>query len=83
MLKQYEAVYKNGQLQWLGAPPVEIENRRILVSLADDGQTLPQVNIANLLSRTRGCLGGKMTTDEIDADVRAMRDEWTREWERP
>ena len=83
MLKQCEAVYKNGQLQWLGAPPVEIENRRVLVSIADDGQALPQVNIANLLSRTRGSLGCKMTTDEIDADVRAMRDEWTREWERP
>jgi hypothetical protein len=83
MLKQYEAVYKNGQLQWPGAPPVEIENRRILVSLADVGQTLPQVNIANLLSRTRGCLGCKMTTDGIDADVRTMRDEWTKEWERP
>ena len=83
MLKQYEAVYKNGQLQWLGAPPVEIENRRVFVSIANDGQALPQVNIAILLSRTRGSLGCKMTTDEIDADVRAMRDEWTREWERP
>jgi predicted nucleic acid-binding protein len=75
--------YKNGQLQWLGAPSVEIENRRILVSVANDGQALPQVNIANLLSRTRGSLGRKMTAEEIDANVRTMRDEWTREWERP
>lgn len=81
MLKQYEAVYKRGQLQWIGVPPVEIENRRVLVSIADDGQVLQQVNIANLLSRTRNSLGCKMTTEEIDADVRAMRDEWVREWE--
>lgn len=81
MLKQYEAVYKRGQLQWIGVPPAEIENRRVLISIADEGQVLQQVNIANLLSRTRNSLGCKMTTEEIDADVRAMRDEWVREWE--
>lgn len=82
MIKQYEAIYKNGQLQWIYPPPVAIENRRVMVSLADEGDEPKSINIAMLLSQTRGCLGRRMTMEEIDTDIRTMRDEWTRKWDR-
>jgi hypothetical protein len=82
MLKQYEAIYKNGQLQWIGSPPAVIENRRVMVLLADERDEPKSINIPKLLSQTRGSLGRRMTMEEIDTDIRTMRDEWTREWDR-
>ena len=82
MLKQYEAIYKNGQLQWIYPPPVAIENGRVMVSLAGEGDKPRAINITLLLSRTRGSLGRRMTMEEIDTDISAMRDEWTRKWDR-
>lgn len=82
MLKQYEAIYKNGQLQWIGSPPVVIENRRVMVLLADEGDDPKSINIPKLLNQTRGSLGRRITMGDIDSDILAMRDEWTREWDR-
>ena len=81
MIKQYEAIYKNGQLQWICPPPVAIENRRVMVSLADEEDEPKSVDITMLLSQTRGSLGRSMTMEEIDRDVSNMRDEWTRKWD--
>ena len=81
MLKQYEAIYKNGQLQWIGPPPVVIENRRVMVLLADEGDEPKSINIPKLLSQTRGILCRRMTMEEIDTDIRTMRDECTRKWD--
>jgi len=83
MLKQYEAIYKNGQLQWIYPPPVAIENRRVMVSLADEEDEPKAINITKLLSQTRGSLGRRITREEIDRDVSDMRDEWTRKWDLP
>ena len=82
MLRQYEAIYKDGQLQWICPPPVAIENRRVTVLLADEGDETEPINITMLLSQTRGSLGRRVTMEEIDADVSSMRDEWTRKWDR-
>ena len=82
MIKQYEAIYKNGQLHWIYSPPVAIENRRVTVLLADEGDEQRPINITMLLSQTRGSLGRRMTMEEIDTDISSMRDEWTRKWDR-
>jgi hypothetical protein len=82
MIKQYEAIYKKGQLQWIGQPPIVIENRHVMVSLADEGDEPKSINVPKLLSQTRGSLGRRMSMEEIDTDISAMRDEWTRKWDR-
>ena len=82
MIKQYEAIYKNGQLQWIYPPPVAIENRRVMVSLAMREISRSPSTFTMLLSQTRGSLGRRMTMEEIDTDISAMRDEWTRKWDR-
>ena len=82
MIKQYEAIYKKGQLQWIGSPPVAIENRRVLVSLAEEEEEPNSINIYKLLSQTRGIIGDGMTMEHIDTEIRTMREEWTRKWDR-
>jgi hypothetical protein len=82
MIKQYEAIYRKGQLQWIGSPPMAIENRRVMVSLADEGDEPNSINIPKLLSQTRGILGDGITMEDIDTEIRTMRDEWTRKWDR-
>jgi hypothetical protein len=81
MIKQYEAIYKNGQLQWIYPPPAAMENRRVIVSFADEENQPKSINITKLLSQTRGSLGRCMTIEEIDREISAMRDEWTRKWD--
>jgi hypothetical protein len=82
MIKQYEAIYKKGQLHWIGPPPMVIENRHVMVSLADEEDEPKSINVPKLLSQTRGSLGRRMSMEEIDTDISAMRDEWTRKWDR-
>lgn len=81
MIRQYEAIYKNGHLQWIYPPPVAIENRRVVVLLADEVDESKPINITMLLNQTRGSLGRRMTMEEIDTDISSMRDEWTRKWD--
>jgi hypothetical protein len=81
MLKQYEAIYKNGQLQWIYPPPVAFENRRVMVLLADEEDKPKSIDITMLLNQTRGSLGRRMSMEEIDTDISTMRDEWTRKWD--
>ena len=73
MIKQYEAIYKNGQLQWIYPPPMAIENRRVMVSLADEEDGPKSVDITILLSQTRGSLGRRMTMEEIDRSYKWLR----------
>ena len=53
-----------------------------MVSLVNEGDEPKSINITMLLSQTRGSLGRRMTMEEIDTDISAMRDEWTRKWDR-
>lgn len=82
MLKQYEAIYRNGKLQWINTPPEAIENRRVVVLLDEEREMPISVNISGLLLKTRGTMGRHMTMEELDAEIHTMRNEWTREWER-
>lgn len=81
MLKQYEAIYKNGQLLWIHPPPFTIENRRVTVLLEDDQDHQKAINIKMLLNQTQGTLDKRITMEDIDVDISAMRDEWTRKWD--
>ena len=84
MLKSYAAIYDKGKLRWIGEePPIQDQWKRVLVVMEVEQEAEnPKESVRELLTRTRGSLGGTMTIDEIDAEVRAMRDEWERAWGR-
>lgn len=83
MLKSYEAIYSHGCLRWINqSPPDPDKETRVVVVM--DIHPEPQKNqetIRELLRRTRGSMGKRKTLDEIDAEIRTMRNEWKREWE--
>ncbi len=54
MLKQYEAIYKNGKLQWVNTPPEAIENRRVVVLLDEEGE-MPKLFSSLGDQRVVGC----------------------------
>lgn len=41
MLKSYEAIYENGQIQWLGERP-EVNHARLIVTVLEDFSTVPK-----------------------------------------
>ncbi len=83
MLKSYEAIYSHGRLRWINqAPPKPEKEMRVVVvmDIYPEPQQ-PQESIRELLRRTLGSMGKRKTLDEIDAEIRTMRNEWKREWE--
>ncbi len=85
MLRSYEAIYSHGQLQWLDqAPPEEAEDQRVLVIVDLNDHVAKQVKkneIRELLQRTREALATNKTPEEIDSELKDMREEWKQKWE--
>jgi hypothetical protein len=59
----------------------EISTQSTQETLSQNSPKKSQVEIRQLLAATRGCIPGKKTKDEIDREIRLMREEWVREWE--
>ena len=83
MAKSYQAVYEQGQLHWLDESP-PIQKARVLVTVLDAAPTQNAARAEQLrqcLDQTRGAWGKVTDTAELDAAIKAMRDEWQRPWE--
>jgi hypothetical protein len=83
MLKSYEAIYSHGRLNWINQAPPDPDKETRVVVVIEMRQESPeyQESIQELLRRTRGSMEKGKTLDEIDKEIRVMRDEWKREWE--
>jgi hypothetical protein len=80
MLKSYEAVYDHGELKWMGDRPPE-GKMKVIVTVVEE-ETPGTASLIELLEQTRGCVNPPKSIEEIDSDIRSMRDEWEREWDR-
>lgn len=78
MLKSYEAVYEDGTLRWLREQPAA-KRMKVIVTVLEE-ETVAQGTSARkaLLQRTKGCVTPGRSIQEIDAEVRHMREEWER-----
>jgi hypothetical protein len=78
MLKSYEAIYSHGRLYWINQAPPELdkETRVVVVMEIRQEPQKYQESLRGLLRRTRGSMGKGKTLDQIDTEVRAMRNEW-------
>jgi hypothetical protein len=83
MLKSYEAVYEEGRLWWVREQPAA-RRMKVIVTVLEEDTDAVQCAITRkaLLERTKGCVRPGKSLEEIDADVRQMRDEWQREWDK-
>lgn len=82
MLKSYEAVYEDGRLEWVRERPAAKRMKVIVTVLEDDTDARSVVSTKEFLERTKGCVRPGKSLEEIDADIRQMRDEWQREWDK-
>lgn len=83
MAKSYQALYEQGQLHWLDESP-QIQKARVLVTILDAAppqDTARAEPIRQRLEQTRGAWGNVTDTTELDAAIKALRDEWQRPWE--
>ena len=82
MLKSYEAVYEEGRLRWIREQPAAKRMKVIVTVLEEDTDVQLATTRKELMERTKGCVRPGKSLEEIDADVRQMRDEWQREWDK-
>lgn len=82
MLKSYEAVYEEGTLRWIGEQPAAKRMKVIVTVLEEETYTQRSLARKAILERTKGCVMPGKSIEEIDADLRQMRDEWEREWDK-
>jgi hypothetical protein len=83
MAKSYQAVYEQGRLRWLGNPPT-MKKARVLVTVLDPESPTDIVRadqVRQRLEQTRGAWGKTPDPATLDAEIKAMRDEWRRPWE--
>jgi len=78
MLKSYEAIYEEGKLRWIREQPPAKRMKVIVTVLEEDTDAQPTATRKELMERAKGCVRPAKSLEEIDADVRRMRDEWQR-----
>ncbi len=81
MLKNYEAVYEDGRLKWLGDRPTSNGARVIVTVLEEEGAAKSVEARKAAFARAKGCVRPRKSIEEIDADIREMRAEWERDWD--
>jgi hypothetical protein len=81
VLKSYEAVYDHGELKWIGDQPPD-GRMRVIVTVIDEESRSRQATALELLEQTRGCVDPAKSPQAIASDLRDMREQWGREWDR-
>lgn len=74
----YEAIYEDGQLEWIDEEP-EPGRHRVQVRVLDsESRTHDREEVRRMLERTRGAWGTDKTLEEVEEEVQKLRDEWDR-----
>ncbi len=82
MLKSYEAVYEDGKLRWIREQPASKKMRVLVTVLEEETDAATPAALKAMLERAKGCVRPRKSIEEIDADIREVRAEWEREWDR-
>jgi hypothetical protein len=82
MLKSYEAIYEDGRLKWLGDRPAA-KRLKVIVTVLEEESDIDDAAMRKILfEQAKGCVPPEKSIEEIDADIREMRSEWERDWDR-
>lgn len=74
----YEAVYEDGQLEWIGEKPGPGRHRVQVRVLDSESEKHDREEVRRMLKRTRGAWGRDKTLEEVEEEVQGLRDEWDR-----
>ena len=76
----YEAIYEDGQIEWIGEEP-EPGRHRVQVTVVDqEPEPRDPEEVRRVLDEAHGAWGTDKTIEEIDEEIDKMRDEWDRPW---
>ena len=74
----YEAIYEDGQLEWIGDEPAP-GRHRVQVRVLDSGpQKHDPEEVRRVFENARGAWGTDKSLEEVEAEVQKLRDEWDR-----
>jgi len=76
-MKSFRAVYKNDSLKWLDEKPEIAEGEQVIV-MVKNREVKDKKQIREILDRAWGSWGTGKTLDEIDEEIRQMRE---RDWD--
>jgi hypothetical protein len=74
----YEAIYEDGQLEWIDDAPEPGRHRVQVTVLDSESKKHDRKEVRCMLERTRGAWGTDKAFEEVEEDVQKLRDEWDR-----
>lgn len=76
----YEAIYEDGEFEWIGDEPVPGRHRVQVTVLDHVPRSRDPEEVDRILTEAHGAWGTNKTVEEIDEEMAEMRREWKRPW---
>lgn len=78
VMPTYEAIYEDGQIEWIGEEP-EPGRHRVQVTVLDrEPEPRDPEEVRRVLEEARGAWGTDKSLEEVEAEIQQLRDEWDR-----
>jgi len=76
----YEAIYEDGQLEWIGDEPTPGRHRVQVRVLDRESESRDLDEVQRILDESHGAWGTDKSVEEIDEEIDKMRSDWDRPW---
>jgi hypothetical protein len=74
----YEAIYEDGELEWIGDEPAPGRHRVEVRVLDREAKTHDPEEVRKVFEQARGAWGAEKSLEEVEAEIQQLRDEWDR-----
>jgi hypothetical protein len=74
----YEAIYEDGELEWIGDEPAPGRPRVEVCVLDREATTHDPEEVRRVFEEARGAWGTEKSLEEVEAEIQQLRDEWDR-----
>ena len=74
----YEAIYEDGQLEWIGDEPDPGRHRVQVTVLDRKPKSQDPEEVRRVFEKARGAWGTDKSLEEVEAEIQRLRDEWDR-----
>jgi len=76
----YEAIYEDGELEWIGDEPEPGRHRVEVTVLDKEPVSRDPKEVQHILDESHGAWDTDKSVEEIDEEIEKMRSEWDRPW---
>jgi hypothetical protein len=74
----YEAIYEDGELEWIGDEPDPGRHRVEVTVLDSKTEKHDREEVRRVFEEARGAWGTDKSLEEVEAEIQQLRDEWDR-----